>query len=91
MNKEKRASSKSSNSAIFNNGSKWLKMDLHLHTDSDKSFHYPGSNFIQDYVEELKKKSVNIAAITNHNQFDFDEYASLSEECKKENIWLLPG
>ena len=59
MNKEKRASSKSSNSAIFNNGSKWLKMDLHLHTDSDKSFHYPGSNFIQDYVDAAKPEIVS--------------------------------
>lgn len=91
MNKEKRASSKSNDSTIFNNGSKWLKMDLHLHTNSDNSFHYSGSNFIKDYVNGLKKESINIAAITNHNQFDYTEYSKLSEECKKEEIWLLPG
>ena len=81
----------SDNTNLFNNGSKWLKMDLHLHTISDKSFHYSGISFVQDYVNELKKKSVNIAAITNHNQFSYDEYLSLSEKCDEENIWVLPG
>ena len=79
---------------IFKNGSIWLKADFHLHTKADKEFKkYTGtdSNFIREYIEELKKTDVGIGIITNHNKFDKREFVELENKAKRDNIWLLPG
>ena len=58
---------------IFRNGSTWLRADFHLHTKADKEFVYLGeeNSFVSDYVNKLSQEKVSIAAITNHNKFDF--------------------
>lgn len=78
---------------IFKNGSTWLRADFHLHTKADKEFVYreEDNSFVSDYVNKLSQEKIGIAAITNHNKFDFDEYKALSKKSRKQEIYLLPG
>ncbi len=76
---------------LFVNGSIWLKADFHLHTKSDKQFHYSGEDFCSDYVNALVVAGVNLGVITNHNKFIKEEYRQLRDAAKKQNIWILPG
>jgi len=78
---------------IFKNGSTWLRADFHLHTKADKEFIYRGeeNSFVSDYVNQLCKEKIGVAAITNHNKFDFNEYKALAKKSRKQEIYLLPG
>lgn len=78
---------------IFKNGSTWLRADFHLHTKADKEFVYSGedNSFVSDYVNKLNEEKIGVAAITNHNKFDLNEYKALSKKSKKQEIYLLPG
>lgn len=84
---------------IFSNGSQWLRADFHLHTNADKEFKYkppvgesnsPG-NFIKTYVAKLDIEGVQVAAITNHNKFDREEFKRFRKEGKKDGILFLAG
>ena len=37
------------------------------------------------------KENIGIAAITNHNKFDFNEYKALAKKARKQEIYVLPG
>jgi predicted ATPase len=78
---------------IFKNGSTWLRADFHLHTKADKEFVYLGedNSFASDYVNKLSEEKIGVAAITNHNKFDFNEYKALAKQSRKQEIYLLPG
>jgi len=78
---------------IFKNGSTWLRADFHLHTKEDKEFVYRGeeNSFVSDYVNKLSQEKIGVAAITNHNKFDFNEYKALAKKARKQEIYLLPG
>src|ERR1700753_1816459 len=78
---------------IFTYGSTWVRADFHMHTAADKEFSYTGDPnfFVSEYVAALKKANIRIAAITNHNKFDRDDFKALSRYAKKEEICLLPG
>ncbi|WP_194768801.1 TrlF family AAA-like ATPase [Tamlana sp. I1] len=78
---------------IFKNGSTWLRADFHLHTKADKEFVYRGeeNSFVSEYVKKLSQENIGIAAITNHNKFDLNEYKALAKKSKKQEIYLLPG
>lgn len=78
---------------IFKNGSTWLRADFHLHTKADKEFVYTGddNSFVSEYVNKISQENIGIAAITNHNKFDYGEYKALSKKAKKKEIYLLPG
>jgi len=78
---------------IFKNGSTWLRADFHLHTKADKEFIYRGedNSFVSDYVNKLSQEKIGVAAITNHNKFDLNEYKALSKKARKQEIYLLPG
>jgi predicted ATPase len=78
---------------IFKNGSSWLRADFHLHTKADKEFVYRGedNSFVSDYVNKLSQEKIGVAAITNHNKFDFNEYKALAKKSRKQEIYLLPG
>lgn len=75
---------------MFTNGNKWLRIDLHLHTVSDDEFKYSGDSFEEDYISALEKAGIKIAAITNHNKFNKQEFLQLNSLAKEKNIWLLP-
>lgn len=78
---------------IFKNGSTWLRTDFHLHTKADKEFIYQGedNSFVSDYVHQLSQKGIGVAAITNHNKFDYNEYKALAKKARKQEIYMLPG
>ena len=78
---------------VFQNGATWLRADFHLHTNKDKEFQYSGTpaEYYNQYISRLVEEKIQIGVITNHNQFDKDEYKELKKKAKKENIWLLPG
>lgn len=79
--------------SIFENGSVWLKIDFHLHTNADKEFKYEGepNEYIKKYVDKLKESNVSVGVITNHNKFDLDEFKNLRKKAKREDIFLIPG
>lgn len=78
---------------MFENGSTYLKIDSHLHTQSDKEFSFdgPDNTFINDYVEALVNKDIKVGFITNHNKFELSEFKALKRRAQKEDIYLLPG
>lgn len=79
--------------AVFENGAAWLRADFHLHTHKDKEFK-PLENpneFFNHCIRRLKEEEIHIAAITNHNKFDREEYSNLRKRALKEDIWILPG
>jgi predicted ATPase len=84
---------------IFLNGSCWLRADFHAHTRADKEFQYSPNegitdtvgNFAKEYVTKLSSEGVQVAAITNHNKFDLEEFKQLSKRGKKKDILFLAG
>jgi chromosome segregation protein len=78
---------------IFSHGSRWVRVDFHLHTQADKEFAKPSPelNFKKAYVTRLKEEEIRVGAICNHNKFDLSEFKTLRNEAAKEGILLLPG
>lgn len=75
--------------------SEWNAIDLHMHTvvgvtgdggkDEIKNFTYT------NYISELKKHNIRLAAITNHNIIDMKNYLLCKYLAKKNNINILFG
>ena len=78
---------------IFENGSRWLKADFHLHTRADKEFKYTGddNDYVNQYVSALKSADIELGVITNHNKFDLAEFKALRKKARKFDVGLLPG
>jgi len=78
---------------IFQNGSKWLRADFHLHTKADKEFPYPGddNDFVPNYIIKLEEQDIRIGVITNHNKFDKSEFVALRKRASENGIGLFPG
>jgi len=80
-------------SALFKQGSTWLRADFHMHTLADKEFSYPGDRnyFVSEYIAALKKAGIRVAVITNHNKFDREDFRAMAKAARKEEIFVLPG
>ena len=76
---------------MFEHGAEIVRADFHLHTNQDKEFQYNGTDYVNDYIDELVKNEIHVGVITNHNKFDLDEYKVLKKAAKKKDIFLLPG
>ena len=78
---------------IFKNGAKFIQLDCHLHTKSDKEFKYEDeeNKFLENYINKLKEKEIKVGIITNHNKFNCDEFKNLRKKALKEEIFLIPG
>lgn len=78
---------------VFDNGSCWVKVDFHLHTNADKEFKYDGdpNQYITDYVSALIAADIGLGVITNHNKFALDEFKLIRKKARKEGIGILPG
>ena len=74
-------------------GSKWVRADFHLHTKADKEFSFSGEDneFINKYVEALKKANIRVGVIANHNKFDLGEFKAIKKKARKEGVCVLPG
>ena len=81
------------NTNLFAHGSRWIRVDFHLHTYRDKEFKDDGGDqdFVARYVAALKQAEIHVGVITNHNKFDREEFKALRKAGKKEDIFLLPG
>jgi hypothetical protein len=79
--------------SVFDHGSAWVRADFHMHTLADKEFLYSGTPnfFVSNYVAALKTAGIRVAAVTNHNKFDRDEFKALTKHARKQEIFLLPG
>ncbi len=80
-------------STLFQNGSKWLRADFHLHTKADKEFAYSGNenDFTSAYIDKLVEQDIRVGVITNHNKFDKGEFVALKKNAKEKGIGLFPG
>ena len=78
---------------FFPHGSRWLKVDFHLHTKADKEFSFTGAEnyYFSEYVQALKNSEIGVGVITNHNKFDVAEFKALRKTAKKDGVFLLPG
>lgn len=81
------------NDDLFQNGSVWLRADFHLHTHADKEFKYDGdpNAYLSSYVAALKKATIRVGVITNHNKFNYDEFKALRKTARTAGVFLLPG
>ena len=78
---------------MFNNGAKIVKVDFHMHTNSDKEFSYNGDPdyYISNYISKMNTENIGVGVITNHNKFVKDEYIKLKKTAKKKDVLILPG
>jgi len=77
----------------FASGSEWLRADFHLHTKTDRTFAYAGSDdyYIKSYIDALAQAEIGIGLITNHNKFSAEEFRTLQRVARKRDIFLHPG
>lgn len=69
-----------------------MRIDLHCHTKAIKTGESNSRNVSpKDFVKHMINKQVKIVAITNHNNFDFDQYSKIVELAEKEDIKVWPG
>lgn len=65
--------------------SKWLKTDLHIHSEMSKitkNNDYDGENLTFDnLVSALKKENINIFSITDHNIINLSLYHEPIQRC----------
>ncbi len=80
---------------ILEKGAEFVRVDLHTHTKSDKEFKLENwkddEDFAIQYVEQLERQKIRVAAITNHNKFEREEYLKIKKEASKKGILVLPG
>lgn len=56
-----------------------MKIDLHCHTKKTKSGDPQTRNVTPElFAEKISKANIEIVAITNHNEFDYSQYETLS-------------
>ena len=78
---------------IFENGSTWQRADFHLHTNSEIEYKpkLETNKFPQLFTNKLIEQNIRIAAITNHNQLDLEEFKAIRKLAEKNEIYVLPG
>jgi len=78
---------------MFDNGAEIVKIDFHMHTNSDKEFSYDGdpNYYISNYISRMNDEKIRVGVITNHNKFVKDEFDQLKKAGKKKDILILPG
>ena len=85
---------------IFKHGADWVRADFHLHTIKEPGasrkqyraeFRDREGEFADEFINKLESEGIRVAAITNHNHFDLDEYKILARKGRDRNILILPG
>ncbi|XOB98323.1 TrlF family AAA-like ATPase [Deinococcota bacterium DY0809b] len=73
-------------------------MDLHLHSPGVSSFSFPPGldanqrdRVVAQYVDQLKKYGIEVAAITDYQQIRTEWYTPIREAALKEGIYIYPG
>ena len=58
-----------------------MRIDLHCHTKATKTGDSPKRNIESDkFKEKVNGVGVEIIGITNHNEFDYEQYLKFIEE-----------
>lgn len=70
-------------------GSVWRKWDLHLHTPSSYDYDNKGITN-EDFVQMLKSKGIEAAAITDHHLIDVERIKKL-QELGGNDLTIFPG
>lgn len=71
--------------------SKWLKADLHIHTNQDKEDYFLKYDAKQ-LIDEAAKYNYDVLAFTFHNQkFDGKEFEDAKKYAAKKGILIIPG
>ncbi len=71
-------------------GSEWKRWDLHFHTPS--SYDYKDKSISSyEIIQEMKRSSVSVFAITDHHVIDIEIYKEMRTLGEKEGITVLPG
>lgn len=85
---------------INSRGARWARADFHLHTIKERGasrkdyrgeFASKEDEFPKAFVEKLESEKIRVAAITNHNTFDLDEYQRIARKARRKDILVLPG
>ncbi|MER7455784.1 TrlF family AAA-like ATPase [Micromonospora sp. NPDC126480] len=86
---------------MTNGGSRWRRVDFHLHTPGVDSFagfdgmSYDGPDdqrkLATAYADRLSNAGIEIAAITDYNGIRLPWYDLIKEEAAKQGIIVLPG
>ncbi|MFD6716562.1 TrlF family AAA-like ATPase [Micromonospora chalcea] len=86
---------------MTNGGSRWRRVDFHLHTPGVDSFagldgmsydnHDDQRKLATTYVNRLCEVGIEIAAITDYNGIRLPWYDLIKEEAAKQGIIVLPG
>jgi predicted ATPase len=79
---------------FFQHGSRWVRADFHLHTAAADEFNKKGidqETYARDFVNRLGGQGIQLAVVTNHNEFDKAEFLALKAESVDKNIYLLAG
>jgi len=68
-----------------------MKIDLHIHTKTSSKSEKSTRNINDEnkFKQIMRDANIQIAAITNHNEFDIDQYKKF--KCKENSFLLLPG
>lgn len=69
-----------------------MKIDLHVHTlEDDKGNSGRNISSPMAFVKTLISSGVGLAAITNHNILNIEQFKEILNEAKNEKIEILPG
>ena len=82
-------------------GAEWARADLHLHTPGSITFRCPSgldrnnpnnrTEIIAQYVDQLVRNRIRIAAITDYNGIRVEWFKLIQEEANKNGITVFPG
>ncbi len=81
-------------SDFFKHGSRWVRADFHLHTAAADEFNkreIVQETYARDFINRLCAQGIHLAVVTNHNEFDKNEFLVLKDEAAKKDIFLLAG
>jgi len=79
-------------------GSRWVRVDLHLHSPGAYSFKFPADlkpeqieKVAQAYVRQLKQQSIEVAAITDYQQIRPEWFLPIRDAALADGIYVYPG
>lgn len=88
----------SANTPFNYDGSRWVRVDLHLHSPGAHSFKYPDNlnssqkdDIVNRYVKQLKDQGIEVAAITDYQQIRPEWFLPIRDAAQAEGIHVYPG
>ena len=86
------------NAQMDYSGSRWVRVDLHLHSPGVQSFKYPDNlnssqkdEIVRRYVQQLKDQGIEVAAITDYQQIRPEWFIPIRDAAREVGIYVYPG